>query len=95
MDRSHLLFIALFAVAGAASAGTGTLPGHSTDAPGSASVGAPGGTAPASELWVDKNGDGIIQRDEVVPGSQLDKRFERRDTNHDGQLTQDEYYPPK
>lgn len=50
---------------------------------------------PSSKLWVDKNGDGIIQRDEVVPGSQIENRFATRDANKDGQLTQDEYVAPK
>mgnify|MGYP001615528598 CR=1 FL=1 len=49
----------------------------------------------SSKLWVDKNGDGIIQRDEAVPGSQIEKRFATRDANKDGQLTQDEYFAPK
>lgn len=98
MDLKHSLSIAGIAIvlaAGSAYAGTGTLPGHTTDKPGSATVGAPPGTAPTSELWTDKNGDGIIQRDEVTPGSQIDKRFKTRDKNNDGQLTSDEYYPPK
>jgi hypothetical protein len=94
MEKSHLILIGLLALAGAAHAAT-PLPGHGTDAPGAGTVGAPEGTAPTSQIWVDKNGDGIIQRDEVAPGSQLDKRFNTRDKNHDGQLTQDEYYPPK
>lgn len=45
--------------------------------------------------WGDKNGDGIIQKDEVTPGSQLEKRFATRDKNGDGQLSPDEYYLPK
>ncbi|WP_028079207.1 hypothetical protein [Solimonas soli] len=95
METLKSLFaVATLACAGVASAAT-PLPGHSTDAPGSGAVGSPDTTAPAGALWTDKNGDGIIQRDEVTPGSQLDKRFNARDKNHDGQLTQDEYYPPK
>jgi len=95
METLKSLFaIATLACAGVAYAAT-PLPGHSTDAPGTGAVGSPPTTAPASELWTDKNGDGIIQRDEVTPGSQLDKRFATRDKNGDGQLTQDEYYPPR
>jgi hypothetical protein len=45
-------------------------------------------------LYTDTNGDGMIQKSEVVPGSQLEKRFDYRDTNHDGVLTKDEYYLP-
>ena len=95
MNKLLPCLIALPLLSTAAFAGTGVLPGHSLDAPGAATVGAPPGTAPTSALWNDKNGDGIVQRDEVVPGSQLDKRFATRDANKDGQLTQDEYYPPK
>lgn len=42
----------------------------------------------------DKNGDGCIDRSEVTPGSQLEKRFDTRDTNGDGKLCRDEYYRP-
>lgn len=56
----------------------------------------PGATAASNskikDAWVDKNGDGLIQKDELAPGSQLAKRFETRDANHDGTLTRDEYY---
>ncbi|NGY03412.1 hypothetical protein [Solimonas terrae] len=94
MDKSRLFAVCTLAFCGAAFAQT-PLPGHSMDAPGSGTVGAPEATAPADQMWVDKNGDGIIQRDEVTPGSQLAKRFDTRDANHDGQLTSDEYYLPK
>lgn len=94
MEKSLLFAVTTFAFCGAALAQT-PLPGHTLNTPGSGSVGAPEATAPTSQLWVDKNGDGIIQRDEVAPGSQLEKRFATRDKNHDGQLTQDEYYLPK
>ncbi|HET8881229.1 MAG TPA: hypothetical protein VFM56_03560 [Solimonas sp.] len=80
-----------FAVSALAFCGTAfsqaPMTGHSTDAPAA-------GT-PSAPLWTDKNGDGIIQRDEVTPGSQLARRFDTRDRNHDGQLTPDEYYLPK
>ena len=56
-----------------------------TPVPGSAKAG----------RWDDKNNDGIIQKDEVTPGSQLEKRFATRDKNGDGQLSPDEYYVPK
>jgi hypothetical protein len=43
---------------------------------------------------VDKNGDGCIDKTEVTPGSQLEKRFATRDANGDGKLCKDEYYTP-
>lgn len=94
MDKSLWFAVSALAFCGAVFAQT-PLPGHSTDTPGSGSVGAPEATTPSAQLWTDKNGDGIIQRDEVTPGSQLAKRFDTRDKNHDGQLTSDEYYLPK
>lgn len=54
----------------------------------------PGNTPHATELAVDFNGDGRLSRDEVKPGSNLALRFDRRDANHDGYLTQDEYFMP-
>lgn len=56
----------------------------------------PGATAASNSIlkkeWTDKNGDGLIQKDELAPGAQLSKRFDTRDANHDGTLTRDEYY---
>ena len=43
---------------------------------------------------VDKNGDGCLDKTEVTPGGQLDKRFGTRDANGDGKLCKDEYYTP-
>ena len=43
---------------------------------------------------VDKNGDGCIDKTEVTPGGQLEKRFATRDANGDGKLCKDEYYTP-
>lgn len=43
---------------------------------------------------VDKDGDGCIEKSEVTPGGQLEKRFDTRDANHDGKLCKDEYYTP-
>lgn len=43
---------------------------------------------------VDKDGDGCLDKTEVTPGSQLDKRFATRDTNGDGKLCKDEYFAP-
>ncbi|MDM4770272.1 hypothetical protein [Solimonas sp. SE-A11] len=85
---------AAFLFSGSLIAGVGTLPGASLDAPGSASVGAPAVGAPLKDIWTDSNGDGLVQKSEVKPGSQLDKRFSRRDTNGDGVLSKDEYYLP-
>lgn len=42
----------------------------------------------------DKNGDGCIEKSEVNPGSQMEKRFSTRDTNGDGKLCKDEYFAP-
>ncbi|NKF23439.1 hypothetical protein [Solimonas marina] len=67
--------------------------GHDDKTVGFGKYGAPD-MAPKNQEWVDKNHDGIIQKDEVTPGSQLARRFDTRDTNHDGQLTSDEYYMP-
>lgn len=78
----------LLAAAGAASAADASSYGASASATTTAS-------ASTDKRWVDKNGDGIIQRDEVTPGSQIEKRFKTRDANNDGQLTPDEYFPPK
>lgn len=89
-----MLMLALGLTAGAAHAGVGTLPGSNLDRPGSSSVGAPMGSDSTDNMFKDSNGDGVIQREEVTPGSQLAKRFDRRDVNHDGQLTRDEYYLP-
>lgn len=93
--RLALVAMPLFLLSGQAFAGVGTLPGHNLDRVGDATVGAPGGT-PATESFVkDENGDGLIQRSEIKPGSQLDRRFETRDKNRDGVLSPDEYYLPK
>ena len=43
---------------------------------------------------VDKNGDGCLDKAEVTPGGQLEKRFATRDANGDGKLCKDEYYTP-
>jgi hypothetical protein len=43
---------------------------------------------------IDKNGDGCLDKTEVTPGGQLDKRFSTRDANGDGKLCKDEYYTP-
>lgn len=43
---------------------------------------------------VDKDGDGCLDRSEVNPGGQLDKRFSTRDANSDGKLCKDEYFTP-
>ena len=43
---------------------------------------------------VDKNGDGCLDKTEVTPGGQLEKRFATRDANGDGKLCKDEYYTP-
>jgi hypothetical protein len=43
---------------------------------------------------IDKNGDGCLDKSEVTPGGQLDKRFGTRDANGDGRLCKDEYYTP-
>ncbi|HSW12036.1 MAG TPA: hypothetical protein VLI06_04305 [Solimonas sp.] len=75
-------------------AGVGTLPGASLDAPGSATVGAPAVGEPTKDMWTDANGDGLVQKSEVKPGSQIDKRFAIRDKNGDGILGKDEYYLP-
>lgn len=42
--------------------------------------------------YVDKNGDGCLEASELKPGSQLAKRLQTRDKNHDGKLCKDEYY---
>jgi hypothetical protein len=88
------LFPALLcaAFASVSFAGVGTLPGATLDTPGSKTVGAPEGTDPTTSMYVDANGDGLIQRAEVKPGTQLAKRFDTRDKNHDGVLSSDEYY---
>ncbi len=89
--NTKVLTVALL-VSSAAYAGTGTLPGHGLDAPGSGSVGAPPGTSSTSSQWTDTNGDGLMQLSEVTPGSQMAKRFATRDANRDGTLTRDEYF---
>lgn len=43
---------------------------------------------------VDKDGDGCLDKAEVTPGGQLDKRFATRDANGDGKLCKDEYFTP-
>lgn len=43
---------------------------------------------------VDKDGDGCLDKTEVTPGGQLDKRFGTRDVNADGKLCKDEYFTP-
>lgn len=43
---------------------------------------------------VDKDGDGCLDKAEVTPGGQLDKRFATRDANGDGKLCKDEYFAP-
>lgn len=43
---------------------------------------------------VDKDGDGCLDKSEVTPGGQLDKRFATRDANSDGKLCKDEYFAP-
>ena len=43
---------------------------------------------------VDKHGDGCLDKTEVTPGGQLDKRFATRDVNGDGKLCKDEYFAP-
>lgn len=43
---------------------------------------------------IDKDGDGCLDKTEVTPGGQLDKRFATRDANGDGKLCKDEYYAP-
>lgn len=43
---------------------------------------------------VDKDGDGCLDKTEVTPGGQLDKRFSTRDANGDGKLCKDEYFAP-
>lgn len=43
---------------------------------------------------IDKDGDGCLDKTEVTPGGQLDKRFATRDANGDGKLCKDEYYTP-
>ncbi len=45
-----------------------------------------------SKIWTDKNADGMIQKEELSPDSQLYKRFATRDANKDGTLTRDEYF---
>ncbi len=45
------------------------------------------GTFPA-----DVDGDGCLSKSEVPSDSQLGKRFDTRDGNHDGKLCKDEYY---
>jgi len=52
-------------------------------------------TPKAAALATDRNGDGMISRDEVTPGTNLANRFDDRDQNGDGMLTQDEYYLPQ
>ncbi len=42
--------------------------------------------------YEDKNGDGCVDASELKPGSQLFKRLQTRDANHDGKLCKDEYY---
>jgi hypothetical protein len=86
---------AAFVLSTAASAGVGTLPGATLDAPGSSTVGAPAVGAPLKDIWTDSNGDGLVQKSEVKPDSQLAKRFATRDKNGDGVLSSDEYYLPK
>ncbi|AXQ30875.1 hypothetical protein D0B54_20275 [Solimonas sp. K1W22B-7] len=76
-------------------AGVGTLPGSSLDAPGSSTVGAPAVGEPTKAMWTDTNGDGLVQKSEVKPDSQIYKRFATRDHNGDGVLSPDEYYVPK
>ena len=76
-------------------AGVGTLPGSSLDAPGSNTVGAPAVGEPTKAMWTDTNGDGLVQKSEVKPDSQIYKRFATRDKNDDGVLGPDEYYLPK
>lgn len=52
------------------------------------------GTGNPRDVWVDRNHDNIIQRDEVNPNSNLARRFDARDRNHDGVLTMNEYWMP-
>jgi hypothetical protein len=51
-------------------------------------------STPAKDLATDRNGDGLISRDEVTPNTNLARRFDERDANKDGVLSSDEYYMP-
>jgi hypothetical protein len=96
--KKHLIgaaVLALMTTAAALAEDARPLPGSGLNAPGSNILGAPPVGAPSSAMWTDKNGDGAVDRDEVAPGSQLEKRFATRDHNKDGKLTPDEYYVPK
>ena len=57
-------------------------------------LGAPAVGAPLKDIWTDSNGDGLVQKSEVKPDSQLAKRFATRDKNGDGVLSSAEYYLP-
>lgn len=63
-------------------------------AAGAQGPGAPDSTPPPAAVGKDRNADGALERNEVAPGSNLDKRFDARDRNHDGKLSQDEYWMP-
>lgn len=55
------------------------------------------GTVDVSQIkvpGVDKDGDGCLDKTEVTPGGQLEKRFATRDVNGDGKLCKDEYFAP-
>lgn len=43
---------------------------------------------------LDKDGDGLVCKNELSPGSQLYSRFATRDSNGDGCLSKDEYWMP-
>jgi len=90
MDTSYKgMLVALLVIGGmAGNAIAQTAPAPSTGVPGASAATNP----KISAAWTDKNGDGLIQKDELAPNSQLYKRFDTRDTNHDGTLTRDEYY---
>jgi hypothetical protein len=81
MKAQHLVALALLASGSAAAADS-----YSTAAATAAS------NPVISKIWVDKNADGMIQKEELASDSQLYKRFATRDTNNDGTLTKDEYF---
>ncbi len=81
MKAQHMMVLALLVSGSAVAADNYTTAGATAS-----------GNPVLSKIWTDKNGDGMIQKEELAGDSQLYKRFETRDTNNDGTLTKDEYF---
>lgn len=83
------LFIAaaLMMVSGAAMAQANDVSGANP-----AGMTGPSAFAVNNTNYTDTNGDGALDRSELKPGSQLERRFATRDKNGDGKLTCDEYF---